>query len=182
MARKDQQRTDVGLRLKEHLLNTGLSRASLRQLATAAGVSDRMLLYYFDDKADALNTAFGLIAADLTLALDMAVPEGTTLSMTDLIRTVTDLTLAPDTKPYFRLWTEAIAGVLREPEQFEQIVKLIASGFLTWIEARLEGGTPESRQADAAMILAMIDGLALLEICTDEATARLAAERMKQGV
>ena len=181
MAPKDQQRAQAAQRLKQHLLETGLSQSSLRQLAAAAGISDRMLLYYFDDKSDALNEAFGLIASDLMETLNIAIPADTRLPTRALVAKVSGLTLAPATKPYFRLWTEAIAGVVRDPEQFETIVKTIASGFLGWIESRLEGGTPASRTADAAMILAMIDGLALLEICTDEATAKLAADRLARG-
>ncbi|MEL6325007.1 MAG: TetR/AcrR family transcriptional regulator, partial [Pseudomonadota bacterium] len=76
------------------------------------------------------------------------------------------------------LWTEVIAGVIREPEQFEPTAKAVSSGFLIWIEERLDGGTPKSRKADAATVLAMIDGLVLLEICTDERTAKQAATRM----
>ena len=70
MAPKDQQRAQAAQRLKQHLLETGLSQSSLRQLAAAAGISDRMLLYYFDDKSDALNEAFGLIASDLMETLN----------------------------------------------------------------------------------------------------------------
>ncbi|MFY8208820.1 MAG: TetR/AcrR family transcriptional regulator, partial [Caulobacter sp.] len=46
---RDEQRARVIAVLADHLLATGLSQASLRQLAAAAGVSDRMLLYYFAD-------------------------------------------------------------------------------------------------------------------------------------
>lgn len=178
MSRRDTQREVAANRLKRHLLDTGLSETSLRQLAAAAGVSDRMLLYYFSDKSDALNSALQLIADDLTQMLDVAVPPGTRQSFSALISTVSTLIFSPETKPYFRLWTEVIAGVIREPEQFEPTAKAVSSGFLIWIEERLDGGTPKSRKADAATVLAMIDGLVLLEICTDERTAKQAATRM----
>ncbi|MCA3750444.1 MAG: TetR family transcriptional regulator, partial [Phenylobacterium sp.] len=51
------QRQVVTERLAGHLLASGLSRTSVRQLAAAAQVSDRMLLYYFRDKAEALGEA-----------------------------------------------------------------------------------------------------------------------------
>jgi AcrR family transcriptional regulator len=45
MSTRDEQRDKVVERLAGHLLEHGLARTSLRQLAAAAGVSDRMLLY-----------------------------------------------------------------------------------------------------------------------------------------
>ncbi|MFN9375915.1 MAG: hypothetical protein ACK564_02585 [Novosphingobium sp.] len=44
MSIRDAQREAVIERLAGHLLAHGLARTSLRQLAQAAGVSDRMLL------------------------------------------------------------------------------------------------------------------------------------------
>ena len=49
---RDTQRAAVTERLSSHILAHGLARSSLRELAAAAGVSDRMLLYYFDDKSE----------------------------------------------------------------------------------------------------------------------------------
>ena len=46
MTTREEQRQLVIERLSRHLLDVGLAQASLRQLAAAAGVSDRMLLYY----------------------------------------------------------------------------------------------------------------------------------------
>ena len=54
MSPRDEQRERVIGALTGHLLRTGLSQSSLRQLAAAAEVSDRMLLYYFVDKAEVL--------------------------------------------------------------------------------------------------------------------------------
>mgnify|MGYP000446911998 CR=1 FL=1 len=54
MALRAAQRQVVTERLAGHLLASGLARTSVRQLAAAAGISDRMLLYYFRDKAEAL--------------------------------------------------------------------------------------------------------------------------------
>jgi AcrR family transcriptional regulator len=51
------QRQVVTERLAGHLLATGLARTSVRQMAAAAGVSDRMLLYYFKDKAEVIAAA-----------------------------------------------------------------------------------------------------------------------------
>ncbi len=178
MAPKHEQRIQVIEQLSAHLLATGLAQTSLRQLAAAAGVSDRMLLYYFEDKTEVLSAALGKIAADLTQMLEVSIPEGQKLSPQDLIKATAALTLDPATQPFFRLWTQAVAAAARDEAPYKDIANAIAEGFLTWIETRLSGGDTRSRRATAAMILAMIDGLALLEICTDDKRASLAANQM----
>ncbi|MEO1135242.1 MAG: TetR/AcrR family transcriptional regulator [Pseudomonadota bacterium] len=176
---KLEKRADATRRLAAHLLKTGLSQTSLRQLATAAGVSDRMLLYYFDSKADALASALGAIAGELTGTLEAAIPEGRKLPPAEMIKATSGLIRAPETKAFFYLWTETVAAAARGEEPYRTIANAIAEGFLIWIESRLSGGDTKARRATAAMILAMIDGLALLEICTDEKRAGMAAKQME---
>jgi len=110
MAVRAVQRQVVTERLAGHLLASGLSRTSVRQLAAAAQVSDRMLLYYFRDKAEALGGQ-------------------------------------------------------------------VTAGFLSWIETRLDIEDAERRHAIAGLILAAVDGLALLEIGAGAERAAAAAER-----
>ena len=76
---RDEQRTKAIHQLAAHLLKTGLAETSLRQLAAAANVSDRMLLYYFENKTDALASALEYIAGDLTHLLQDIVPPETKL-------------------------------------------------------------------------------------------------------
>lgn len=180
MAPKEEQRAQVIDRLSAHLLATGLSQTSLRQLAAAAGVSDRMLLYYFEDKTEVLSAALGKIAMDLTEALEASIPEGTKLPPAELIKVAAKLTLDPATKPFFGLWTQIVAAAARNEAPYAGIANAIAEGFLVWIEARLSGGDAKARRSSAAMILAIIDGLALLEICTDEKRAKLAAKQLQR--
>jgi AcrR family transcriptional regulator len=178
MASKETQRAQATELLAAHLLETGLAQASLRQLAAAAGISDRMLLYYFESKTDALMAALGHVAGELTAMLDTAVPAGEALAPAELLGVTASLTRDAGTKPFFRLWTEVVAAAARGEAPYTAIAQAIAAGFLGWIEARLEGGSPEARRATAAMILAMVDGLALLEICTDAETATRAGVQM----
>jgi AcrR family transcriptional regulator len=178
MTSKIEQRAQATDRLAAHLLDSGLAQTSLRQLAAAAGISDRMLLYYFESKTDALSAALGQVAAHLTEMLEVSVPGDRKLTPADLLKATTALTRDPQTKPFFRLWTEAVAAAARGEAPYTTIANAIAEGFLGWVEARIEGGTPVSRRATAAMIVAMVDGLALLEICTDEKTAARAAAQM----
>ena len=163
-------------RLADHLLRTGLAQSSLRQLAAAAGVSDRMLVYYFSNKSEALAAAMARVAGQLAGQLAGAMPEGARLEPGELIARAALLTTGKAMRPYMRLWIEVVAAAARGEPPFVEIAHQIATGFLKWIEARLAPGEAEGREATAAAILAMIDGLALLEVCAGEGlTARAAA-------
>jgi len=180
MASRTDQRARAVDRLAKHLLTTGLAEASVRQLAAAADVSDRMLLYYFEDKNDALSAAFEKIGVDFVEILEAAVPGDQAYSPAELIAATAELTLARKSKPYFRIWTETVALAARGEAPYDTVARTIAEGFLIWIEGRHKGNDPKLKRANAAMILAMIDGLALLEICTDGKRAALAAKQMKK--
>ncbi|HWA63137.1 MAG TPA: TetR/AcrR family transcriptional regulator [Caulobacteraceae bacterium] len=181
MISRDEQRARVVDQLAAHLLRTGLADASLRQLAGAAGVSDRMLLYYFSDKAEVLAAALERVAAQLAGRLEAAVPAGTVLPASKLIAVAAVLTTEDEMRPYMRLWIEVVAAAARGEAPFVEIARQIAAGFMQWIEARLVPGQPddpEARQAAAAAILAAIDGLALLEVCAGGDLTKSAAQTM----
>jgi AcrR family transcriptional regulator len=179
VASRTDQREHVIERLKAHLLATGLSQASLRQLAAAAGISDRMLLYYFADKTEVLAEAMSAIAADFSASLDTVLPEGETAATPVLLDMLTQMALSDQTRPLMRLWLEATAAAARGEAPFVAITRKIAEGFLLWIEGRLDLVSGTQRAERAAMILAMVDGLVLLEVCTSTATAQAAAKAMR---
>lgn len=168
MSTRDEQRAEAVERLAAHLLRTGLAESSLRQLATAAGVSDRMLLYYFSDKSEVLAAALARIAGDLALELAKAIPADAALTAQRLAVVAAGMTTAPPMRPYMRLWIQVVAAAARREAPFVDIAQQITDGFLAWIEARLAPEAvvdPTARRAVAGAVLAVIDGFALLEIC-----------------
>ena len=180
MITRAQQRSRAIELLSAHLLRRGLAEANLRQLATAAGVSDRMLLYYFSDKTDVLAATMESIATKLAVQLAGAIPEGAELLPAELVRLATQVTTSGQMRPFMRLWIEIVAAAAREEAPFVDIARHIAAGFMQWIEARLVPSDQEAQRATAAAILAVIDGMALLEVCagtqlTDRAAQVLAS-------
>lgn len=165
---RDEQRQRVIVALAEHLLATGLSQASLRQLAAAAGVSDRMLLYYFTDKTEVLALAMQSLAAGMAARLEAALPANQRLSQVALTARAARLVVDPVFRPFMRLWIEAIAAAARKESPFADIARQIAEGFLVWIETRLDPTLVPDPPGAAATILALLDGLALLEVCGGE--------------
>ena len=54
MTVRETQRAEATEAIADHLLKEGLARTGVRQLAAAAGISDRMLLYYFKNKDEVM--------------------------------------------------------------------------------------------------------------------------------
>jgi AcrR family transcriptional regulator len=177
---RDEQRDRVVEALAAHLLRTGLAQASLRQLAAAAGVSDRMLLYYFSDKAEVLALAMERLAADMALRLATALPEGERLSQTALTARAARLVVDETFRPFMRLWIEAVAAAARGEVPFVEIAARIGEGFLVWLEDRLDPATTVDPAGTAAAILALLDGLALLEVCVGGPRTLRAVEALER--
>ncbi|MCC6925289.1 TetR/AcrR family transcriptional regulator [Novosphingobium sp.] len=167
MSIRNEQRERVIALLSQHLLTTGLAQTSLRQLARAAGVSDRMLLYYFTDKAEVLAATMSAIAGQLVSGLAAALPEGTRLPPRDLALRAASLTTGPEMRRFMRLWVEMVAAAAKNEEPYKAIVAQIMAGFRSWVDARLDLPEGTDRAAVASALIALIDGLALVDICSE---------------
>ncbi len=178
MSIRDQQRERVTERLAEHLLATGLTQTSLRSLARAAAVSDRMLLYYFTDKTEVLAAATARIAAHSVAGLATALPDGTKLPPRELILLAAELTSGPEMRRFMRLWVEMIGAAAKGEEPFVTISAQLLGGFKAWLAPRLDVPSGTDRAALAGAIIALVDGLTLVEICSTEADMRATHEAL----
>ncbi len=178
MVSREDGRQQAQALIAQHLLETGLAQTSLRQLAGAAQISDRMLLYYFKDKIEALSAGMAVIAAQISAQLAAVVPAGTRLSPRALVGVAAKFTTSPAARPVMRLWIEVVAAAARGEVPFPDIAQQIAGGFIDWVEARLdEPGQADSR-ATAAAIIALVDGLAVVAVCADEQLVERAVARL----
>lgn len=158
MGRADERRAGLVDALADHLLAEGLAGASLRPLARAAGVSDRMLLYYFADKDAVLAAALGRVAERMTALLDArAAPEPQPFEA--LLASLHAVLLAEEFWPYMALWLDLASAAARGEPQARALGEAIGRGFLAWGGAQLASDQPER---DAARLLAMVEGMVLL--------------------
>lgn len=183
MTVRDEQRERVIGDLAAHLLRNGLAQASLRQLAAAAGVSDRMLLYYFTDKTEVLALALRTVADDMAAGMGQAIPPGTRLGPNSFLAATARHVVGGPFRPYMRLWIEIVAAAARGEPPFVEIAAGITGGFLDWIESRLDPAVTPDPKGAAALILATLDGLALVDICSgpERAFAAVAELERKGG-
>lgn len=163
MSIRDERRRAVLERMADYLLREGLAGASLRPLAAAAGTSDRMLLYYFADKDELLAATLGQVAVRLARLLDEAGAGAAPQPFNVLLAEVWAAVRTPDLQPYMRLWLELAATAARGQEPHRTIAGRIADAFLAWTAERLGVEREADRAPQAALLLATVDGLALLE-------------------
>ena len=175
MEPREGRRDAIVERLADHLLAEGLAGASLRPMAKAAGTSDRMLLYYFADKDELLAAALGRVAGRLAETLERAAPEPA--EPATLLRTLWNVARSDEVAPHMRLWLELSAQAARGEEPHRAIAGAIADGFLAWVDARLAVEDPEERAAQAALLLATVDGLVQLRAVGRGDVAAAAVER-----
>ncbi|HEV7234094.1 MAG TPA: TetR/AcrR family transcriptional regulator, partial [Sphingorhabdus sp.] len=156
------RRAEILERLADHVLTHGLSASSLRPLAKAAGTSDRMLLYYFADKAEIMTATLGLIAMRIMAAME-ARKAPVPLPFDQLTPILLDAMVDDDMWPFMRVWLE-IASLAANGDAFYRVVgEQLGRGFLAWGALQLDASTEVQRQKEAARLLVMAEGMVVLK-------------------
>ena len=157
----DVKRGELLDRLADYVLANGLSAATLRPLARAAGTSDRMLLYYFPDKDAVIAAVVGRIAERMTAVLDSRrAPKP--LPLGELQAQLSQIVFADDLWPYMRLWLELASRAAHGEAGLRRIGEAIGRGFLAWGEAQLDAPDRATRTRDAARLMISIEGMLVL--------------------
>ena len=160
--KSDDRRAALIDRLADYVLAEGLSASSLRPLAKAAGLSDRMLLYYFKDKAEIMAAVLACVAVRLTTLLTARATK-TPLPLDALRRELVAILFAPDLWPYMRIWLEVAALSARGDPFYRAVGEQLGRGFLGWGAAQLDCPDEEARIRDAAQLLVSIEGILFLK-------------------
>ena len=172
VSKSDTRRAAILDALADHVLAHGLAASSLRPLAKAAGLSDRMLLYYFKDKTEVVGAVLETIATRQMAVMGAAA--GPPLPLAQLQTRLAASLLADDAWPYMRLWLEAAALAAQGDAMFAAIGERIGRAFLAWGSAQLAADTPAARELDAARLLTSFEGMVLLKAIGMEDVARRA--------
>ncbi len=148
--------------MADHVLVAGLAAASLRSLAKAAGTSDRMLLYYFPDKAVLIAAVLETVAARIAgLLIPPADPNPQPF---DTVRiALTSRMLDPASWPYMRLWLELASRAAAGDPVCRQTGEKIARDFLALAFSLVAAPDDTTRRRDAARLLIAIEGAVLLK-------------------
>ena len=158
----ENRRTEIIERLTDHVLAKGLSASSLRPLAKAAGTSDRMLLYYFKDKAEIFTAVLQLVSARLLVMLgERAAAEP--LPLDALRQKFAEFLFVDELWPYMRIWLEVASRAAMGDPFYRAVGEQIGRGFFEWGKAQLQSDNEEQREVDAAKLLVSIEGMLFLK-------------------
>jgi len=156
MTRDPDRRSKLVARLTDHILAHGMAAASLRPLAAAVGTSDRMLLYYFPDKAALVTAVLEAVAARLTALLEANRPAAR-LSRAALQAHLTPMLFDDNVWPFMQLWLEIASMAARGDAVCARVGGGIARGFVAWLGDQL------TEPREALPLLITIEGAVLLK-------------------
>lgn len=174
------RRDDAVEHMADHLLSEGLNAATLRPLAAAAGTSDRMLLYYFADKEEILSATLRRVAERMLVQLDEAIPVGKPRSFRILLKEVGTVLALPSIKPFMNLWLDLASSAARGLQPQHRVAGEIADGFLSWVTSRLKAEARGDQATPAALFMACIEGMYLLEVAGRRSIADAAASEISE--
>jgi AcrR family transcriptional regulator len=173
-------------RVADHVLEHGATDLSLSELARAVGSNNRMLLYYFGSKEEALREA--TIVAFLRYprlegALARLAVRGTPLPER-LVRVWHDIA-HPDNRPFLALFFQAFGVALYHPDRNRELLERLGVDWVSDVRAVLEaeGMDPAPALLVATQLVAEWRGLqfallsgtdrALLDASYDDFVARI---------
>jgi AcrR family transcriptional regulator len=159
--------------LASFVLRKGLSDTSLRHLAAQHGTSDRMLLYYFRDKDDLLVEVLDRVSERLGEILQRY-SSGAAMSPGRFLAGTLPFLGDPQISPFFRVWAEVIARGAGGEEPYRKIASRLVSDWVRWIAGRLGLPAGGAQRAEAAAILAVVEGVTLLEMARPGSTRGVA--------
>lgn len=170
MGRTGAKREELTARVADVLLADGVAQAPLRDLAARLGTSDRMLLYYFEDKADLVRASIAEVAArlDAMLAGGEAAPEPA--SPGEVLRSTAGFLSGAEIAPFMNVWADILARSGRGEEPFKAIAHARVQASLASLENRLAVEDPQRRRALAGAILAAVEGVWILETASPGST------------
>jgi AcrR family transcriptional regulator len=168
-ARMRARRLDLTNRVVELLLAKGVAQLPLRDLAAQLDTSDRMLLYYFDDKEDLVGAALAEISSRLAMMLAASVSHSP-YRPSELLRLTAQLLASPAYAPFMNVWADVSARGGRGEEPFRHVARRSVEGWLQWCESRLAVKNPVQRREVAGAILTAVEGVRMLEAAAPQST------------
>lgn len=164
------KRATLTEKLADIVLAEGLDALSLRPAAARLGTSDRMLLYYFSTKAELMAEVLTCLTDRFAAWLD-ATSEGKRVAPNQMIGHALGLIGRSDAKPYLSFWFEVAARAARGDAEYRPSAGKIAEGWNDWIVRTVEFPSGVAARAAAAMMLAIVNGIALLEATAPDVAA-----------
>lgn len=160
--KSEQRRHEIVEAAIAHLIEHGLQNSSLRAIARSAGMSDRMVMYYFETKGELVSAALTKIGETLALAMEQAVPESNLTAGQVLDGLAANLKSA-DVQNVMRLWFEIMGFAMRDQPPYRDTAALLLSRSEENIRAKLRS----DQKHRAREVLAALEGEMMIALVLD---------------
>lgn len=166
------RRDDLLERAVDHVCAVGLSGLSLRALADALDVDASLLNHHFGSKQQLLALVLNRVR-DRLRALGALDPEH---DLDASLQRVWAWASDPARRPLYVLFFEVYALALRHPDDYQPFLSTVVADWLDPLQAafRRTGSTPDAARARATLAIAVVRGL-LLDLLTTEDHDRVTA-------
>jgi AcrR family transcriptional regulator len=145
----------------DYLLLHGLKEATLRKLASAVGMSDRMLMHYFKDKDELITATLAVLTTRLVGLLESARAEQ--MPFEKFMLYLAAMMKQPQVRPYLRLSLELAALSAEGEGGYNATAQKICDDFFRWIASALQVEREEDRIPLAALAFATTEGFMVLD-------------------
>ncbi len=145
-----------------HLVEHGFANSGLRAIAQSAGLSDRMIMYYFDTKEELVATALEQIGDNIASGMDSAIPKGN-VTASQILEALTDTMQSEDVQGAMRLWFEIIGLAMRGQQPYQQIAALLLSRSESQIRDKLRS----DQKHRAREVLETLEGRVMVGLLLD---------------
>jgi AcrR family transcriptional regulator len=147
--------------MADHVLAQGLGAASLRPLAKAAGTSDRMLIYYFADKAGLIAAILDRVAARLTVLM-VSSGANEPLPFTQCLQRTMAILGDQQFAPYMRLFLQIASESAQGHPVYSLIGERLGRVYFAWAKAQLASADDAANSQEAAMLIQRVEGMVFL--------------------
>jgi len=165
--------------LADIILADGLDALSLRPAAARLGTSDRMLLYYFGTKAALMEDVLGCVGQRFAAHL-AAATRNVRIPPHQMVGFTAGLMATEAGKPYADIWFEIAARAARGDKAFAAAAENVAECWIAWIIRSVHFPAGVAPRSAAAMMLAIVNGITLLE-STAPSVAAAARSRVQSA-
>ncbi len=145
-----------------HLIENGLQNSGLRAIAQSVGMSDRMIMYYFDTKDDLVSAALELIGEGLAAGMESAVPNGNATPK-QILGALAETLQSDEAQAIMRLWFEIVGLAMRGHEPYRQTAALL----LERSEEQIKGKLRSDQKHRAREVLGALEGKVMIGLLLD---------------
>ena len=156
-----QHRDAIVERAADHLLDRGLVAVSLRELATAVGVSPRMLVHHFGSREQLLSRALREARSRQRAAFEARLAPQAARRYAEVLTDAWRWFASDEAQPYLRLFGQlhALAGAPGSPH-----AEFLRESVLDWLPTleagfAADGADPATARELATLTLAVVRGL-----------------------